>query len=112
MTGLIWLVQLVHYPGFKYVGSNDFINFENFHTSRISLIVIPAMFFELITGTILVLSHPKNALFITAMGLLLLIWFSTFVLSVPLHSKLSLGKNIDSINSLVKTNRLGQFCGH
>ena len=104
MAGLIWLVQLVHYPGFKFVNGGEFINFENFHTSRISFIVIPAMFFELITGTILVLSHQKNTLFLTAMGLLLLIWLSTFFLSVPLHSKLSLGKNLESIDALVKTN--------
>ena len=52
LTGLIWIVQLVHYPGFNFVDANDFVAFEKFHTNKISAIVIPLMFCELLTGAI------------------------------------------------------------
>ena len=104
LTGLIWIVQLVHYPGFHFVEPNDFIAFEKFHTSRISTIVIPSMFCELLTGIYLFFLPNTGQLLKLSIILIGFIWLSTFILSVPIHGKLSLGKDTDLINKLVATN--------
>jgi hypothetical protein len=36
LTGLIWVVQIVHYPLLKYVGSESFKNYERLHCSTTS----------------------------------------------------------------------------
>ena len=104
LTGLIWVIQLIHYPAFRFVESSEFINFEKLHTHRISLVVIPLMFTELFSGIYLVFSKEAHLYLKYNFALVLLIWASTFFLSVPLHTKLSLGKNLDTINKLVTTN--------
>ena len=36
LVGLIWTIQLVHYPAFTYVENQRFTEFEQFHAKRIS----------------------------------------------------------------------------
>ena len=38
MVGVIWVMQLVHYPSFKYVKESDYINFQKYHMGNISYI--------------------------------------------------------------------------
>jgi hypothetical protein len=52
-TGLIWTIQLVHYPSMKFVPEERFISFHNFHSKRISILAIPIMLIELITSFVL-----------------------------------------------------------
>ena len=104
LTGLIWIVQLVHYPGFHFVEANDFVAFEKFHTNRISAIVIPLMFCELLTGAYLFFLPNVAQLMKISIILIALIWLSTFILSVPIHGKLAMGKDTELINKLVTTN--------
>lgn len=54
MTGLAWMVQLVHYPSFRYVEPRKFPEFHRFHSNRITLIAAPLMLAELGTAIILV----------------------------------------------------------
>lgn len=100
MTGLIWIVQLVHYPSFKYVSETNFSDFSAFHKNSITLIVLPLMFLELGTSFFIL---EKSWKVINVVSVLIL-WISTFVFSVPCHNQLSQGKNLDIINKLVKTN--------
>lgn len=102
LLGLIWVVQLVHYPSFRFVDSNEFVEFEKRHSSSITLIVLPLMFTELITGMLLL--ETKSLPLYLNLGSVILIWLSTFFVSVPCHQKLSLGKDIDVISKLVNTN--------
>lgn len=53
MVGVIWVMQLVHYPSFKYVKESDYIIFQKYHMSNISYIVFPIMFTELITALLI-----------------------------------------------------------
>jgi hypothetical protein len=46
MTGLIWFVQLVHYPLFGRVGPADFAQYLLSHQHRTTLIVAPLMLGE------------------------------------------------------------------
>ena len=104
MTGLIWLIQLVHYPSFAFVEENNFSQFESFHTQRISLIVMPVMIAELISGLYLLPSNASTPLFMTSLVILGIIWASTFIFSVPCHYQLNNGKNNKVIKRLVLTN--------
>ena len=103
MTGLIWLIQRVHYPSFAYVQDNKFAEFSHFHTKSISQIVMPMMILEIASAFILV-SYRPSSIFILNAFLNILIFVSTFSFSVPLHQKLVHGKNDFYITRLVKTN--------
>ncbi len=88
MTGLIWMVQIVHYPTFRFVAVSEFTSFTRFHVNRITWIVAPVMILELITGAFLFLNHPFNKILMLNMGLLMGVWICTAVLSVPSHNRL------------------------
>ena len=53
MVGLIWLIQLVHYPLFNYVGSEEFIVFHENHKILITPVVGIVMIVELVTSVII-----------------------------------------------------------
>lgn len=91
MTGLIWCIQVVHYPLFEKVGKEIFTEYHIAHSTRITYIVLPVMMAEIITGFLLlgeqdILSTPVS---IALFGMILAIWASTFFLQVPYHGNLS-----------------------
>lgn len=106
MTGLIWMVQVVHYPLMGAVGEEVFVHYESRHTSLISLVVLPIMLLEIGTGGLLIIadSELERSWLIVALLLLVLVWLSTFLIQVPLHSTLT--QNFDPIahKNLVQTN--------
>lgn len=103
MTGLIWVIQVVHYPLFARVGAEGYREYQLAHQSLISLIVGPAMLVEaLATAAILVTRRDSPA--ITAAILLAIIWASTAFLQVPLHNALANGFDAQAHARLVDTN--------
>ena len=50
MVGLIWLVQIVHYPLFARIGDSGFCDYHKRHTRRMTLLVAPLMLLEQATG--------------------------------------------------------------
>ena len=110
LCGLIWTIQLVHYPSFFDVGESEYNNYQQNHMRNISLLVIPLMLLELGFGIYLQiehLNHDINTLIYAATFLLLFIWGVTFFISSPLHGKLlGLGYNYENIDRLVRTNWL------
>jgi hypothetical protein len=106
MTGLIWLIQLVHYPSFRKIDHEKFIEFQKFHSNTITFIVGPMMLIEVGTGLYIFLRQELTPLNIFNFMALFLIWLATAFLSVPTHNKLSQGYNIKTINFLIKTNWL------
>ena len=106
-TGLIWTIQLVHYPSMRFVSRDKFELFHSFHQLRISIIAMPLMAIELITTIILFMQNIDNEsslIFKINLIIVTLIWFSTFFIQVPLHQKLSKGKKNSLIDKLVLTN--------
>ena len=101
LTGLIWMIQLVHYPSFHYINEDNFAKFAKFHASRISVIVIPAMMVDLISAFLL-LNGEK--ILLANFIMTLLIWLSTAVFSVPCHKRLQENKDPKIIVRLVKSN--------
>jgi hypothetical protein len=109
MTGLIWFVQIVHYPLFNAVGAEKFIAYEMRHSNLTTFIVIVPMFVELITSIVLLWQRPDGiALWQLwlGFGLVGMIWFSTAFLQVPQHSILSQGFNENAYQLLVQSNWL------
>ena len=103
-TGLIWTIQLVHYPLFLKVGPDHFVDYEHDHTAKISYLVIPSMITELATGILLAASHGINSIYGLLLLLLSLVWVSTFLLQVPLHNALNHAYDTKKIRRLVNTN--------
>jgi hypothetical protein len=107
LVGVIWIVQLVHYPLFAYVERARFVAFEAEHCRRISWIVMPAMLLELATGAWLVIAPPAELLPALTWGgivLLAVIWGSTAFLAVPCHRVLERGFDERAHQRLVRTN--------
>lgn len=106
MTGLIWFVQLVHYPLFAHVGNDCFAQYSNLHQSRTTIAVAP-MLLEAGSAASLILVRPSSCPTWVAMiglSLVALIWASTFFLQVPLHGRLAAGFDNTAIERLALTN--------
>jgi len=113
MTGIIWFVQIVHYPLFLKVPLEGFVSYEQSHTVRTGLVVAPLMLLEMGTAIGLVglslFSGEKTTvglspLHLGALGCLLLIWASTFLIQVPLHQLLEQRADPKAMELLVSTN--------
>jgi hypothetical protein len=60
MVGVIWFVQVVHYPLFARVGTPDFSTYSIRHTRLTGLVVGPAMLLEAATAVALVVWTPPG----------------------------------------------------
>lgn len=58
MTGLIWFVQLVHYPLMKFGDAQQFSSFCQAHQNRTTWVVAGPMFLELGTALWLLIIDP------------------------------------------------------
>lgn len=105
MAGAILIVQVVHYPLFNRVGSENFIGFAADHTSLITLVVGPLMLAEVITG-VLLLGTGNLPAWSLVLGLILIgvVWGSTLFLQVPQHGILAAGFDQNAYHMLVTTN--------
>lgn len=103
MTGLIWFVQVVHYPLMGRVGAAGFSEYERAHTRRTSWVVGPPMLVE--AGTALLLLD-RGTPAIVGLALLGGIWLSTAALQVPMHRRLADGFDAAAHRRLVATNWL------
>ena len=105
MVGIIWVIQLVHYPSFHFVELKQYTTFQRFHMSRISYVVIPAMLTELFTLILIVISMDQiDTLIVASAILLIFIWLMTAVFFSGVHQKLTLGYDQTVVDKLVKLN--------
>ena len=109
LVGVIWVVQVVHYPLFAGVGAEGWAAYEAAHQSRITLVVGPLMVAELVTAVWLVLDRPAALpTWAVVLGAVLVgvLWASTAFLQVPLHNALGGAFDADAHGRLVATNWL------
>ncbi len=107
LTGLIWVIQIVHYPLFSYADRATYPAFADAHSRLITLVVGPAMLVEVVTSAWLVMDRPEALSARMAWtGLLLVgvIWASTAVLQVPMHGQLANGYDARAHAWLVTSN--------
>ncbi len=106
MIGLIWFVQIVHYPLYAKVGREQFPEYEALHNRLTTWVVGPAMLMEMVTAVALLryTSNGSTSLAWLGLGLLIVIWSSTAALSVPAHDVLTAGFSAEAWEKLVSTN--------
>ncbi len=108
MTGLIWLIQLVHYPSFHFIERRRFKEFEEFHSRRITHIVLPIMALELITAAALVVFSFRGSGLQLSLGNAAsvgAIWIFTLLVSARLHQQLLRGDySAKKVDRLIQTN--------
>ncbi len=106
LTGVIWFIQIVHYPSFHYIEKTNFKEFEQAHIYRTSILLGPLMTLEFVTGAFLLAISfylPGHILWINFI-FIVLIWSITWFWSIPLHKKMNRGKDRDLINNLILSN--------
>ena len=105
LLGLILIIQFVHYPSFSYIDERLFRKFCEFHQRSITPIVAILMLVEA-TLSCLRLIQVSNMFTIANFLCVLLIWLTTFLVSVPSHKRLLISKNKLEIKFLVRTNMI------
>jgi hypothetical protein len=110
MTGVIWFVQVVHYPLFARVLGAEFNLYAAAHGRLTTYIVAPPMLVELVTGALLLFWRRPAGIGLLPLGigfaLIIAIWLSTFLLQVPQHDTLGVRFDEAAHRTLVFTNWL------
>lgn len=91
MMGLIWFVQVVHYPLHAQVGPEQLPEYQKFHMSSTSLVVGPPMLIEFGTSILFIIAPPLDLprwCFFVGIAFLSLIWLSTVQFQIPYHNQL------------------------
>lgn len=107
LVGLIWTIQVVHYPLFAAVGTDRFVAYEESHARLITYVVGPVMLIEAATTVLLVAARPAAIpAWIAWAGVVLLavIWLSTALIQVPAHGRLADGFDVAVHSRLVSSN--------
>jgi hypothetical protein len=107
MVGLIWFVQVVHYPLFANVGATEFVGYETHHTRRTAWVVGPPMAVEGVSALVIAgwfRGDVGAAVAIAGLALLAFVHASTVLLQVPTHRRLSAGFDAAVAKRLVTTN--------
>jgi hypothetical protein len=107
MVGVIWFVQVVHYPLMSRADRVRFPEFAAAHSRRTTWIVAPPMLIEAATAAILAFRPPPGVPAFSAwfgLGLVGIIWVSTAALQVPRHRDLADGFDPRAHRRLVATN--------
>ena len=93
---LIWVIQLVIYPSFKYISDQNFSKWHKNYCNIIGFFVIPLMLFQLIESVILIIDFRGVINF----AVVIITWALTFTVFVHIHKKLSNeGNKKDIINN-------------
>ena len=87
MCVVLWLVQLVIYPSFLRVEPSKLIAWHKVYTFRVSFVILPLMFGQLVLTILSVLEGPSILEWV-AFAFVLVCWILTFFVSVPLHRKI------------------------
>ncbi|WFB37063.1 hypothetical protein P3T73_04730 [Kiritimatiellota bacterium B12222] len=103
MTGIIWFVQLVHYPMLHHSNGADTKAGHAEYTHRMGRVVIPVMLAEMGIQAWWALAAPSYTSLL-GLSFLVVIWLSTFLLQVPTHQKLQLEFNAQQQRYLLHTN--------
>jgi hypothetical protein len=104
MVGLIWFVQIVHYPMMARFDRENFAAHEKEHCDRTGWVVAPLMLGEIFTFALLLMEGFRSSAFLISGLLLGVVWGSTFLIQVPLHRKLLQGWNARLHQQLVRSN--------
>ncbi len=89
MFVLIWIVQLVIYPGFCYYSEPAIKRWHRLYTRRVTWVVLPLMLSQFLLYGLASYTEPSMSN-IGSLVLVITLWLITFLVAVPLH------RNIDT----------------
>jgi hypothetical protein len=104
MAGLIWFVQIVHYPLFAALPDAAAAPYCREHARRTGWVVGAPMLVEAVAAVLLALVPPpgiSRAVALAGLVLLGAIWLSTAVWQVPAHRQLGEGHDLAAHRRLV-----------
>lgn len=109
MAGLVWFVQIVHYPLFALAATDEsaWRTYETAHQARTTLVVGPLMLAEAATAVALLLLRPAGTpmwLLVASAATVAAVWLLTFALAVPMHARLASGFDAGVHRALVLVN--------
>lgn len=109
LVGLIWTIQVAHYPGFDAIDRNSYEQFQAKHMTKMGSLVGPpwlveglgvlAVFFLAPTTTTRLLAVAGGILEAAVIAV-------TIAASIPAHERLAKGFDADALARLVSTNWL------
>ena len=103
---LIWLVQLIIYPSFRYMSPEQLAVWHPKYTNLITLVVGPLMLAQVAVVGWEVMSRFSWLALISAV-LVGLTWVLTVFQAVPLHNQIAAGINLsDTVERLILANWL------
>jgi hypothetical protein len=102
---LILLVQLIIYPSFQVIHEEQFTSWHNSYCQLIGFIVLPLMVLQLLDSAILAFKF-FDPLTVVKLLTVLISWFLTLLVFLPLHNQLRLGWNFHLIHQVVRLNWL------
>lgn len=85
---LIWIVQLVIYPGFKYYRDEDLSRWHSTYTRNVTWIVLPLMAGQLGIHLYEIIGQFTTMRLVVLL-MILIVWLNTFFYAVPLHQRIS-----------------------
>ena len=107
MFGVIWTIQLVHYPLMRSIPDDAFVAYEKQHTRLISFVVGPLMAVEGLCVLAVFFARPVGVPYWSTLlgGILeaIAIGVTAFV-SAPTHGRLEAGANPSLLDRLIATN--------
>lgn len=106
MVGVIWFVQIVHYPLYKKI-KEGFPSYERMHLRYASYLLSPVLIVELITALFVVgCASPGEMAELAAYNLiiLILIWITTLLFQISQHQKLAIKFSLHQHKMLLMSN--------
>ena len=91
MLVLIWIVQLVIYPGLTFYQRPDLMRWHKQYVNRIAYIVMPLMIGQLSLAIVKVITH-FDIIHLFLLILIIVVWMQTFFQFVPMHNRISFGE--------------------
>jgi len=107
MFGVIWIVQIVHYPLMRFVSGAQFARFETGHRTRISWVVGPLMAVEGVCVLAFLFAPPAGLpwwLPWAGAGAEAVAIGTTVFVSAPLHERLNAQFSPATLTRLIATN--------
>ena len=105
LAAVLWTVQLIIYPAFRYIDATQFERWHYRYTGAITWIVAPLILSQ--TGGValrlFVLESPDGLWFLEAF-FTVLAWAVTGFVSIPIHKKLQQARTDAAVTALVRTN--------
>jgi hypothetical protein len=103
LAGLIWTIQLVHYPLFALVGVCEWPHYEAEHQRRITRLVAPLMVAN-VGLSLALLADGHSASRVLNASLAIGVFVATGLVFAPMHGRLESEAGTSAVRRLVRAN--------